>query len=151
MTLAAAEDSLLLSAPMTLSEAAHRLRITKAQVAEMVLYGKIPLVQPMRVDRIAVENLAAERALPGVPLTQQTSPAPGRLTRVPDRVLWLMADWGGRARTTDVRIALTLSKAPMSSALKTLLFNHYIQRLSRGGYELTEEGWAYTQRYQPPV
>src|SRR4051794_36521220 len=90
---------------MPFREAAFRLMISRAELCELILAGVLPQVGRGLVDRDELEKLAT-----GLPSPQERMRrGPDRLVRTTETFLWLLADWGGHARITDLAAGMEVT------------------------------------------
>lgn len=131
-------------------EAARRLHLSRAQLADTVLWHGIPVerdgdlwLQSEDVERLAA-TLGSDDLVPGT----RTSPLPSAL----DRAVWLLSDWGGRARVRDLAIGLGVGSSAASQALKELRGRGYVDRSGNDpAYQLTEQGRGHVAKERRPM
>lgn len=131
---------------MTFAEAALRLTTSQAELCRLILAGDLRQAGRRRVERAGVEALAHQQK----PHKDRMRRAPGRLSRSAESGLWLLSDWGGSARTTDLGAGMEVSWQNADGRMQTALKFGYVIRADRT-YTLTEEGWEYVRKYRNPL
>lgn len=144
------DDSAHQPPPMTFTEAARALRLSRARLAERILNQELTLVAPGLVDRDEVESMV-ERFSATRP-ERRGRRAANRLARVPEMALWLLHDWGGAARVSELAATLETSLASTQIHLNALREQGF---LGGGGnnqdWTLTPTGWGYVKQHSRPI
>lgn len=131
-------------------EAARRLRLSRGQLADAVLWHGIPTERAgdLFLNSDDMERLADHFGT-DQEATRRTSALPPGL----NRVVWLLADWGGCARQGEIAQALGISLAQVSMHLKELRARKYVH--TSGGrsalHELTPVGRDHVSKERRPV
>lgn len=128
---------------MSLSEAAYRLGVYKRDVALLLWEGLLRhegagIVNGNDVLRLVASQPAQENRM---------KRDPGRLPRITESVLWLLADWGGRGRVTELASALEVAWVTANEPVLKLIDAGLLRRHKRRCH-LTEEGWVYVERHR---
>lgn len=145
-----AQEVLLPGLRITEAQAARMLMVSRGRLAEFILGGRLQRVDPGGLLlQHEVQALLDERTPPGG-FSDRTRFPQGRLDRVQDKIVWLLHDWGGAGTNLELRVALTLTGAPVTRALTLLRDRGFVSR-RRDGWQLTSAGWEYTRRFEPPV
>lgn len=134
--------------PMTLTEAARVLRMSRARLSERLLLQELSLVGPGLVDRDEVEALVDRLDLDRQHRRRRTGE---RLARVPEMALWLLHDWGGAARLTELASTLETTLQTMHSHLRVLRDHGYLAHTHGQDWTLTAEGWRYVKQHPRPI
>ena len=150
MTSMATQEALPTGLTITTAEAARLLRVSRARLAEFIFSSQLKPVNSGQLLRDEVLALAEARTPPGGYRARSIRLPEGRLDRVPDKVVWLLHDWGGGGTNLDLQVALLMSGPALISALNKLRDAGLVERRA-DGWHLTAAGWDYTRRFEPPV
>ncbi len=131
-------------------EAARRLRLSRGQLADAVLWHGIPTERAgdLAIWARDVERLADFLAVDSQP-ARRSSPLPPAL----NRLVWLLADWGGSARQFEIAQAIGTPTPAVSTQLKELRLRGYVSSVGGLGalHELTALGREHVSKERRPV
>jgi len=131
------------------ADAARRLCISRARLAELVLTQELELVGPQNLAegrvRLSDVDRLGDRLLPAGGIRKSTRPPAGMLPRIQHTALQLLADWGSSSRLA-LQVALHQHHPAFTKSLGQLEERGLVHR-EGSTLMLSERGRDYLEAY----